>query len=249
MNNRIWKNFRRAVRDYKLIEDGDRIAVCISGGKDSMLMAVCIKLLQREIDFHAKYIVMNPGYSDKNLDIINNNLETLDINAEIRSTRIFESAKNAEKNPCFLCSRLRRGWLYRYAEENQLNKIALGHHFNDAVETILMGMLYGSQMQCMLPKLKAKNYNVSVVRPLIKVHESDIIDWSEENNLKFIQCECGISRNNGNSKRSEIKALLCQLREKNPDVDINIFRSAENVDLKRLMSYHIEDEYHSFLDD
>lgn len=248
VQKKIWKNFRRAVSEYSLINAGDKIAVCISGGKDSMLMAVCLKLLQREIEFNTEYVVMNPGYSQENIDIIRHNLESFGITAEICSTKLFESVRREKKNPCFLCSRLRRGWLYRYAQEHGLNKIALGHHFDDAVETILMGMLYGSQMQCMLPKLKAENYPVSVVRPLIKVRESDIIDWAEENKLNFIRCECGISENAGNSRRSEIKALLCQLREKNPSVDINIFRSAENVDVKRLMSYHIGEEYHSFLD-
>lgn len=248
MNQTIWKNFRRAVRDYKLVQSGDNIAVCISGGKDSMLMAECMKRLQREIDFQAGYIVMNPGYSKYNLDIIRRNLEFLDINAEIKDTRIFESVRNEKKNSCFLCSRLRRGWLYRNAEENGFNKIALGHHFDDAVETILMGMLYGSQMQAMLPRIRAENYNVEVIRPLFRVRESDITAWADENNLKFIRCECGIAENNGSSKRSEIKNLLRTLRETNPAVDMNIFRSAENVNLERLMSYHKGDEYHSFLD-
>lgn len=244
-NNQIWKNFRRAVRDYQLVNSGDKIAVCISGGKDSMLMAVCMKLLQREIDFYAEFIVMNPGYSENNLDIIRHNLEKFDIKAEISNTNIFQSIRN-EKNPCFLCSRLRRGWLYRNAQEKGLNKIALGHHFDDAVETILMGMLYGSQMQAMLPKLRAENYPVEVIRPLYRVRENSIIKWAEENNLNFIQCECGLD--NKSSKRSETKEILNFLREKNPDVDMNIFRSAENVNLKRLISYHNGDEYHSFLD-
>ncbi|MCM1133010.1 MAG: tRNA 2-thiocytidine biosynthesis protein TtcA [Ruminococcus flavefaciens] len=246
MNSNIWKKFRRAVRDYRLVNTGDRIAVCVSGGKDSVLMAVCMKLLRREIDFHAEFIVMNPGYSEHNLDIIRSNLEKLDIPAEIISTNIFESVRN-EKNPCFLCSRLRRGWLYRNAQEKGLNKIALGHHFDDAVETILMGMLYGSQMQAMLPKLKAEHYPVEVIRPLYRVRESSIIQWAEENNLHFIRCECGLE--NKSSKRAEIKEILCMLREKNPDVDMNIFRSAENVNLRKLLSYHIGDEYHSFMDD
>lgn len=246
MNNIIWKNFRRAVRDYRLIENGDRIGVCISGGKDSTLMAVCIKQLQREIDFHADFIVMNPGYSQNNLDIIRQNLMKFDITAEISDTRIFESISN-EKNPCFLCSRLRRGWLYRNAQEKGLNKIALGHHFDDVIETILMGMLYGSQMQTMLPKLKAERYPVEVIRPLYRVREKSITEWAEENNLSFIRCECGLE--NKFSKRAEIKEILSILREKNPDVDMNIFRSAENVNLRRLISYHDGSNYHSFLDD
>lgn len=246
MDKIIWKNFRRAVRDYRLISNGDRIGVCISGGKDSTLLAVCMKQLQREIDFHAEFIVMNPGYSENNLDIIRHNLDKFDITAEISDTRIFESIRN-EKNPCFLCSRLRRGWLYRNAQEKGLNKIALGHHFDDAVETILMGMLYGSQMQAMLPKLKAEHYPVEVIRPLYRVRESSITEWAEENSMNFITCECGLD--NKSSKRAEIKKILDFLRERNPDVDMNIFRSAENVNLKRLVSYHDGDKYHSFLDD
>lgn len=246
MDKIIWKNFRRAVRDYRLIESGDRIGVCISGGKDSTLLAVCMKQLQREIDFHAEFIVMNPGYSENNLDIIRHNLKKFDIMAEISDTRIFESIRN-EKNPCFLCSRLRRGWLYRNAQEKGLNKIALGHHFDDAVETILMGMLYGSQMQAMLPKLKAEHYPVEVIRPLYMMRESSITEWADENNLNFITCECGLD--NKSSKRAEIKEILDFLRKNNPDVDKNIFRSAENVNLRRLISYHDGDDYHSFLDD
>lgn len=245
MNNIIWKNFRRAVRDYRLVSNGDRIGVCISGGKDSMLLAVYMKLLQREIDFHADFIVMNPGYSEKNLDIIKHNLDKFEIKAEISDTRIFESIRN-EKNPCFLCSRLRRGWLYRNAQEKGLNKIALGHHFDDAVETILMGMLYGSQMQTMLPKLKAEHYPVEVIRPLYRVRESSITEWANENNMNFITCECGLD--NKSSKRVETKEILNFLREKNPDVDMNIFRSAENVNLRKLLSYHDGNEYHNFLD-
>lgn len=246
MDNRIWKNFRRAVRDYRLVSDGDRIGVCISGGKDSTLLAVCMKLLQREIDFQAEFIVMNPGYSEQNLAIIRQNLGKFNITAEIGSTKVFESVKG-EKNPCFLCSRLRRGWLYRTAQEKGLNKIALGHHFDDAVETILMGMLYGSQMQAMLPKIRAERYPVEVIRPLYRVRESSITAWAEENNMNFIRCECGLE--NKSSKRAEVKAILEFLREKNPDVDMNIFRSAENVNLRKLLSYHNGNEYHSFLDD
>ena len=235
MNNIIWKNFRRAVRDYELVNDGDKIGVCISGGKDSTLLAVYMKQLQREIDFEAEYI-----------DIIERNLEKFGITAEISGTKIFESIKG-EKNPCFLCSRLRRGWLYRTAEEKCLNKIALGHHFDDAVETILMGMLYGSQMQAMLPKLKAEHYSVEVIRPLYRVRERDIIEWAKESDTEFIACECGLDGKS--SKRAEIKDILEFLRQKNPDVDMNIFRSAENVNLKKLLSYHNGDDYHSFLDD
>lgn len=250
-NKQIWTKFRRGVRDYRLIESGDRILVCISGGKDSMLMAQCIKRLQRnkEIMFSAEYIVMNPGYNEENLNKITGNLKRLDIDAEFYNTKIFESAGKEKKNPCFLCARLRRGWLYKKAEELNCNKIALGHHFDDVIETVLMGILYGSQMQTMLPRLKAENYNTEVIRPLYLVRESDIINWVNFNKLEFINCACRVTEREGNSKRAEIKALLSNLRKTNPAVDMNIFRSVENVNLKKLVSYHNGNEYHSFLDE
>lgn len=247
----VWTKFRRTVRDYEMIKSGDRIAVCISGGKDSMLLALCIHRLKsnHEIPFDAEYIVMNPGYSAENLLKIRNNCRLLSIPAEIYDTNIFASAAESPKNPCFLCSRLRRGWLYAKAEELNCNKIALGHHFDDAVETILMGMLYGSQMQTMLPRLKAKNYSVEIIRPLYMVREKDILSWTDYNNLDFCSCGCPVSADRQkDSKRAEIKSLLAKLRITNPAVDMNIFRSAENVDLNRLISYHKDSEYHSFLE-
>lgn len=250
-NKQIWTKFRRGVRDYKLIQLGDKILVCISGGKDSMLLAQCIRRLQRnkEILFDAEYIVMNPGYNTENLRKIKENSNLLDIDTKFYDTKIFESAEKEKKNPCFLCARLRRGWLYKKATELGCNKIALGHHFDDVIETVLMGMLYGSQMQTMLPKLKAENYDVEVIRPLYLVRESDIISWADFNKLEFINCACHVTEREGSSKRAEIKALLNQLRKTNPAVDMNIFRSAENVNLKKLISYHNGDEYHSFLDE
>lgn len=249
---KIWTRFRRGVRDYRLVGEGDKIAVCISGGKDSILMALCIRRLQRngEIPFEAEYIAINPGYSDENLEKIKENCKLLDLPVSFYNANIFSSAEKSPKNPCFLCSRLRRGCLYRLAQELGCNKIALGHHFDDVTETILMGMLYGSQMQTMMPKLHAENYvGMELIRPLYLVREADIIDWAEHNGLSFIRCACSMSeKTEQGSKRAEIKALIAQLRQTNPSVDLNIFRSAENVNLQTLISYHIGENRHHFLD-
>ncbi len=249
---KIWTKFRRGVRDYKLINSGDRIAVCISGGKDSILMAMCIRRLQRngEIPFEAEYIAMDPGYSPENAEKIKENCSMLDLPVSFYKTNIFESAEKSPKNPCFLCSKLRRGWLYKKAQELGCNKIALGHHFDDVIETILMGMLYGSQMQTMMPKLHSENYSgMELIRPLYLVRETDIMEWADFNNLSFIRCACSMSeKTEQGSKRAEIKALLAQLRKTNPAVDMNIFRSAENVNLQTLISYHIGENRHHFLD-
>lgn len=250
---KIWTKFRRGVRDYRLINEGDKIAVCISGGKDSILMALCIRRLQRngEIPFEAEYIAMDPGYSAENAEKIKENCKLLDLPVSFYKTNIFNSAEKSPKNPCFLCSRLRRGWLYKKAQELGCNKIALGHHFDDVIETILMGMLYGSQMQTMMPKLHSENYGgMELIRPLYLVREADIVDWTEANGLSFIRCACSMSeKSEQGSKRAEIKALLAQLRQTNPAVDMNIFRSAENVNLQTLISYHIGENRHHFLDD
>lgn len=249
----IWTKFRRGVRDYRLIQPGDRIAVCISGGKDSMLLAQCIGRLcrNREIHFEAEYIVMNPGYTPETLSRITENVRKLGIPARFYETQIFRSAADSGKNPCFLCSRLRRGWLYQKAAELGCNKIALGHHFNDVIETILMGMLYGSQMQTMMPKLHAENYTgMELVRPLYLVREADIIRWAEFNSLEFSRCACGLGEKSDGtgSKRSTVKAMLSQLRQNDPAVDMNIFRSVENVNLRTLISYRDGDEHRHFLD-
>ncbi|EWM53435.1 tRNA lysidine(34) synthetase [Ruminococcus flavefaciens] len=248
----IWSKFRSGIEQYKLIENGDRIAVCISGGKDSMLMAKCLQRLQKygNIRFETEYVAMDPGYTTENRNKVMENAEKLKIPLKMMNTRIFESTAKAEKHPCFLCARLRRGWLYKTAQELGCNKIALGHHFDDVIETILMGMLYGSQMQTMMPKLHSENYRgIQLIRPLYLVREEDIIKWADHNGLEFIQCACRITRSEGSSKRAEIKQLIRQLRETNPSVDMNIFRSAENVNLQTLISYHLGEERHHFLDD
>lgn len=251
-NKTIWKNFLKGLKTYQLVENGDKIAVCISGGKDSMLMAECMQRWQRygNIDFEVEFIVMNPGYNEESIRKIAENLEKLNIPVKVFETKIFDSVSEKD-NPCFLCSRLRRGYLYKTAQESGCNKIALGHHFDDVIETILMGMLYGSQMQTMMPKIHSENYKgMEVIRPLYLVREENIIQWAEFNNLQFIDCSCRLTegKNKSPSKRQEIKNLLKQLRAVNPEVDMNIFRSAENVNLQTLISYHIGDEYHHFLD-
>lgn len=252
----IWSRFNKGISEYELIQPGDRIAVCISGGKDSMLMALCLKRFQRfgRIPFELEYIAMDPGYAPENRKKIEDNLELLGISARILDTKIFSSVEKDKDNPCALCARLRRGWLYKTAQELGCNKIALGHHFDDVVETILMGMLYGSQMQTMLPKLHSENYaGMQLIRPLYLVRENDIISWAEYNSLSFIRCACIMTEKRSDegrvSKRQEIKELLCDLRKVNPAVDMNIFRSAENVNLRKLISYHSGSEYHHFLDD
>lgn len=248
----IWSKFRKGLEEYKMLRSGDRIAVCISGGKDSMLMAKCLMRLQKygDIDFHTEFIVMDPGYAEENRRKIIENAKLLGINIKLMETRIFESTEKAEKHPCFLCARLRRGWLYKTAQELGCNKIALGHHFDDVIETILMGMLYGSQVQTMMPKIHSENYeNVQLIRPLYLVREADIVKWAEYNGLSFIQCACRTTKSEGSSKRAEVKKLLQGLRETSPAVDMNIFRSVENVNLQTLISYHRGSEYHHFLED
>ena len=250
-NKTIWKNFLKGLKTYQLIENGDKIAVCISGGKDSMLMAKCMQRWQYygNIDFEVVFIVMNPGYSNENLLKIKENANLLNLPVKYFETKIFESVSKEKNNPCFLCSRLRRGYLYKTAQDMGCNKIALGHHFDDVIETILIGMLYGSQMQTMMPKIHSENYvGMEVIRPLYLVREENILQWAKANDLHFIDCACQVKEKGSNSKRQEIKNLLKQLRVVNPEVDMNIFRSAENVNLKKLISYHIDDEYHHFLD-
>lgn len=249
----IWKPFNKGISQYDMIHTGDRIAVCISGGKDSMLLAKCMQQLQSygKPDFHVVFLAMDPGYTDEVREKIQQNCSEMRIPLQMYRTAVFDSAGNSGKNPCFLCSRLRRGWLYKKASELGCNKIALGHHFDDVVETILMGMLYGSQMQTMLPKLHSENYSgMELIRPLYLVREERIIQWQLENKLDFTRCACSIAENSDQgTKRKEIKLLLRQLRKNNPSVDMNIFRSAENVNLRKIISYHDGDRYHSFLDD
>ena len=255
----IWSRFLKGIKDYRLINEGDRIAVCISGGKDSMLMAMCMKRLQRysKFPFEVEYIVMDPGYNPANRQQIIENAERLEIPIRIFDTQIFNAVVNVEQNPCYLCARMRRGWLYKTAKDLGCNKIALGHHFDDVIETIVMGMLYGSQVQTMMPKLHSEHFEgMELIRPLYMVREDDIIAWSKHNGLRFIQCACRFTESIhqsgdgiGDSKRQEVKLLLKGLREKCPAVDMNIFRSVENVNLRTIISYRKDGEYTHFLDD
>ena len=255
----IWSKFLKGVKDYQLIQEGDKIAVCISGGKDSMMMAMCMKRLQRysKVPFDVEYIVMDPGYNTENRQKIIDNAAKLEIPIKIFDTKIFDSVVNVRQNPCYLCARMRRGYLYKNAKDLGCNKIALGHHFDDVIETILMGMLYGSQVQTMMPKIHSENFEgMQLIRPLYMVREDDIIKWCRYNGLEFIQCACRFTEErevyddgSSNSKRQEVKELLRMLRERSPAIDMNIFRSVENVNLQTIISYHIGDEYHHFLDD
>lgn len=255
----IWTKFLKGIKEYELIQEGDKIAVCISGGKDSMLMAMCMKRLQRysKVPFEVVFLVMNPGYNEINYQKIQENASLLNITIQVFETGIFDAVAKVDQHPCYLCARMRRGHLYKTAQALGCNKIALGHHFDDVIETILMGMLYGSQVQTMMPKIHSENYaGMQLIRPMYLVREADIIHWKQYNDLQFIQCACRFTENctmcdngGGGSKRQEIKTLLKQLRAVNPAVDKNIFRSVENVNLQTIISYHRGDEYHHFLDD
>ena len=224
-----------------------------------MMMAMCMKRLQRysKVPFDVEYIVMDPGYNAENRQKIIDNAAKLEIPIRIFDTKIFDSVVNVRQNPCYLCARMRRGYLYKNAQELGCNKIALGHHFDDVIETILMGMLYGSQVQTMMPKIHSENFEgMQLIRPLYMVREDDIIKWCRYNGLEFIQCACRFTEErevyddgSSNSKRQEVKELLKMLRERSPAIDMNIFRSVENVNLQTIISYHIGDEYHHFLDD
>ena len=254
----IWTKFLKGIREYQLIGEGDRIAVCISGGKDSMLMAKCMQRLQRysKVPFEVEFLVMDPGYNPINRQKIEDNADLLGIPIRIFETQIFDAVAKVDQHPCYLCARMRRGHLYKTAQSLGCNKIALGHHFDDVIETILMGMLYGSQVQTMMPKIHSENYaGMELIRPMYLVREEDIIKWRLHNDLQFIQCACRFTENctmcdngGGGSKRQEVKALLKQLRAVSPAIDMNIFRSVENVNLNTIISYHNGEEYHHFLD-
>jgi len=255
----IWSRFIQAINEYKLIEDGDKIAVCISGGKDSMLMAKCFQELKRhgKDNFEVEYICMNPGYNERNRQKIEENAKLLNVPIKFFDTNIFNVVTRIENNPCYICARMRRGYLYNYARDLGYNKIALGHHFDDVIETILMGMLYGSQVQTMMPKLHSTFHKgMELIRPMYFVNEADVISWAKKNDLEFLQCACKFTEeytrtNNkeGESKRKEVKDLIANLRKINPKVDINIFRSVENVNLDTIISYRRGEEFHHFLDD
>ena len=254
----LMSKFIKALKTYQLVNEGDRVAVCISGGKDSMLMAKLFQELKRysEVNFEVKYLVMDPGYNADNRRIIEDNARALGIPVTIFETDIFESVYNVEKSPCYLCARMRRGYLYRFAQELGCNKIALGHHYDDVIETILMGMLHGAQIQSMMPKLHSTNFpGMELIRPLYLIREDDIKAWRDYNGLHFIQCACKFTDtcttcNDGqnHSKRQETKELIRELKKSNPDVEKCIFKSVENVNLDTLIAYKQHGVRHHFLD-
>ena len=251
----IWAKFVKAVKEYELISENDKIAVCISGGKDSFLLAKCMQELLRHGKFHytLEFIVMNPGYSKENIEKIKENLKTMEIDAHIFDTPIFEYTSTTD-NPCYLCAKMRRGYLYSYAKKLGCNKIALGHHFNDVIETALLNIFYTGRFGGMPPKLRSDNYqDMELIRPLYLVKEDAIISWRKYNELTFINCACRFTEgcsliNDGTSKRKEIKELIKNLRKINPNVDHNIFKSLDNVNLNCVLGTKKEGIYHSFLE-
>lgn len=254
----IWRKFIEGIKEYELIEEGDKIAVCISGGKDSMLLAKCMQEIQRhgQIHFELEFIVMDPGYNPLNRDKIIENAKIMNIPINIFNTQIFDTVVNIEDNPCYLCARMRRGYLYKKAQSLGCNKIALGHHFDDVIETILMSILYGGQFTTMMPKLKSTNHpGMVLIRPLYYVKERDIIHWMEYNDLHFIQCACRFTENISKasnaadiSKRQEMKQLINQFRETSDIIEMNIFKSMYNVNLNTIISYQENGQKHHFLD-
>lgn len=246
----IWKMTIKAIDEYKMIEEGDTIGVCISGGKDSFLLACVLREINRhyKVKFNLKYIVMNPGYKPEHLEKIKKNAEILELPIIIFDTPIFKNVEGG-KNPCYLCARKRRGYLYNKAQELGCNKIALGHHFDDVIETIMLNILYAGQFGSMLPKLKSDHYkNMELIRPLYLVREYDIIKWAKYNNLEFIDCACKVASKKTDSKRREMKELIKQLKNNYSDVDKNIFSSSNNVNLQTILGYYDGDNKTSFLD-
>lgn len=253
----IWREFTRAVRDYKLINEGDKVAVCISGGKDSFLLAKCIEELQKhgKVNFEAKYIVMNPGYNEANKNKIIENAKLMNIDIDMFASDIFDSVyKLEEGSPCYLCARMRRGCLYSYAKSIGCNKIALGHHFDDVIETTLLSIIYGGEIKGMMPKLHSDNFdNMELIRPLYLIREKDIKAWVKYNGLNFLNCACRFTEKNNdlhneNSKRLEIKNLIEKLEKKSKFVPYNIFRATENVNLDMMRCYKTGGKKHDFLD-
>ena len=254
----LWNPFIAAVKRYKLIAEGDKIAVCISGGKDSMLLAKLMQLLQRisEVPFELVFLVMDPGYNPENRRKIEENAALLEIPITIFETDIFSVANNTEKNPCYLCARMRRGHLYSHAQALGCNKIALGHHFSDVIETTVMAMFFGAQLQAMMPKLHSQNFpGMELIRPLYCIHEDHILAWKRYNHLEFIQCACRFTESiaatenaHGLSKRQEVKALIRQLKKENPDIEKSIFSSIHSVCLDTFPGYKTKGKDHSFLE-
>ncbi len=259
-HKQLFSPFARACKTYQLIEDGDHIAVCISGGKDSMLMAKLFQEIQRhrQMEFELTFLVMDPGYNKENRALIESNAEALGIPVTIFESTIFDAVDTIEKSPCYICARMRRGYLYSHAKELGCNKIALGHHYDDVIETILMGMLHGAQIQTMMPKLHSTNFEgMELIRPLYLIRESDICAWRDYNDLHFLQCACHFTdtcttcHEDGttSSKRLETKKMIAELKKNNPFIESNIFKSVENVNLDTVIAYKKNGTRHNFLDE
>jgi len=252
----IWSKFVKAITTYELIQDNDKIMVCISGGKDSFLMAKCFQELERHgiKNFQVKYVVMDPGYNEKNRELIVENAKLLNIPIEIFESDIFKVVEEITENPCYLCARMRRGYLYSKALELGCNKIALGHHFDDVIETTLLSMFYGAEVKTMMPKLHSENFpGLELIRPMYFVHESSVIAWRNYNNLLFLNCACRFTEDVNNhkedSKRKEIKEIIRKLKEINPNVDNNIFTALGNINLNCVLGTKKDKKFNSFLDD
>ena len=252
----IWSRFVKAVQDYELIKENDKIMVCISGGKDSFLLAKCIQELQRHgrFPFEAEFVVMNPGYNEINQKMIDENAKRLNIDVKIFKSDIFDIVTTVDKSPCYLCARMRRGYLYSKAQELGCNKIALGHHFDDVIETTLLSMLYDSEIKTMPPKLHSTNFEgIELIRPMYLVKEEDVISWDKNHNLTFLNCACRFTAESvtdeSRSKRKEIKNLIKELKKNNPNVDMNIFISMSNINLNCVLGYKKGEHKYSFLDE
>jgi tRNA 2-thiocytidine biosynthesis protein TtcA len=250
----IWRSFTRALSQYRLIQPGDHIAACISGGKDSFLMAKCLQEIQRHgnIDFKLSFLVMDPGYHPMNRRLIEENAELMGLDIHIFETDIFDAVAGMDDNPCYMCARMRRGHLYKNAQALGANKIALGHHFDDVIETVLLSMFYAGEMRTMMPKLRSTNFpGMELIRPMYMVREKDIIAWRQLNHLTFLNCACRFTENcalgdGGGGKRAEIKALIAQLKKVNPNVEMNIFRACHDVNLETVVGYRKDGVTHRF---
>ena len=254
----IWSKFVKAINHYELIQEGDKIAVCISGGKDSMILAKCMQVLHKysKYPFEIEFLCMDPGYNDINRQRIEENAKLMNIPLRIFETEIFDIVATMDQSPCYMCAKMRRGYLYKNAQELGCNKIALGHHFDDVIETTLMSMFYGSEVKTMMPKLHSQNFEgMELIRPLYMVKEAAIIEWMNMNELKFIQCACRFTENcvlddqGGGSKRGEMKKLIKKLNKKDQGVDMNIFNAMHNVNMDTIIEYRKNGEKHSFLEE
>lgn len=247
----IYKPFMKAIKEYRLIASGDKVACCISGGKDSMLLALLLQEAQKLIDFELMFLAMDPGYEPQIREKIEQNAKLLGLDITFFDTNVLRVAENhAAEHPCFLCAKMRRGYLYAKAQEHGYNKIALGHHYDDMIETVLMGLLYGGQVQTMLPRLKSKNYaDMELIRPLCFVREKDIFLWQQTCNLTFFSCNCPAKKFENGTKRTEIKNLIAALTKKNPQVEKNIFNAIKNVDITKILGWRDKEGIHSFIDE